>query len=84
MLERVDPEIYNIIQKEIKRQQNVIEPIPSENFASLAVLQALGSVLTNKYSEGYSHKRYMVEMNSSMKQKIWQSKEQKNFLMQNM
>jgi glycine hydroxymethyltransferase len=58
MLERVDPEIYNIIQKEIKRQQNVIELIPSENFASLAVLQALGSVLTNKYSEGYSHKRY--------------------------
>ncbi len=58
MLQKIDPEIYAIIQKEIKRQQNVLELIPSENFTSLAVLEALGSVLTNKYSEGYSHKRY--------------------------
>lgn len=58
MLQKVDPEIYSIIQKEIKRQQDVLELIPSENFTSIAVLQALGSVLTNKYSEGYPHKRY--------------------------
>ncbi|MCX6742285.1 MAG: serine hydroxymethyltransferase [Candidatus Pacearchaeota archaeon] len=58
MLQKIDPEIYEIIKKEKEREQNVLELIPSENFTSVAVLQALGSVLTNKYSEGYSHKRY--------------------------
>ena len=53
-----DPEIYQAIKKELTRQQNVIELIPSENFVSLAVLEALGSVLTNKYSEGYPGNRY--------------------------
>ena len=53
-----DPQSYQIIKKEIKRQEEGLEMIPSENFVSLAVLEALGSVLTNKYSEGYPGKRY--------------------------
>jgi glycine hydroxymethyltransferase len=53
-----DPEIYNAIKLEEKRQQEGIELIPSENYVSAAVLEALGSVLTNKYSEGYIGKRY--------------------------
>jgi len=57
-LAKIDPEIYKVIQAEIKRQQEGLEMIPSENFVSLAVLEALGSVLTNKYSEGYPGKRY--------------------------
>ena len=57
-LKKTDPEVANLIEKEINRQKNGLEMIPSENFVSLAVLEALGSVLTNKYSEGYSGKRY--------------------------
>ena len=53
-----DPDIYNSIQKEFSRQQNHIELIASENIVSRAVLEAQGSVLTNKYAEGYSGKRY--------------------------
>ncbi len=53
-----DPKIAEAIKEELKRQQNVIELIPSENFVSPAVLEALGSVLTNKYSEGYPGNRY--------------------------
>jgi len=54
----VDPEIYNVIHEELERQQNGIELIASENFVSKAVLQTMGSVLTNKYAEGYPAKRY--------------------------
>ena len=57
-LKQTDPKIYKTIQKEIKRQKETLELIPSENFVSLAVLQASGSPLTNKYSEGYPGKRY--------------------------
>jgi len=57
-LTKQDPQIAEAIRHELKRQQNVIELIPSENFVSLAVLEALGSVLTNKYSEGYPGNRY--------------------------
>lgn len=53
-----DPQIKEAIRKELKRQEEGLEMIPSENFVSPAVLEALGSVLTNKYSEGYPHKRY--------------------------
>ena len=53
-----DPEISIAISEELKRQQNQIELIASENIVSLAVLQAQGSVLTNKYAEGYPQKRY--------------------------
>ena len=57
-LEQNDPEIANIIHDEYKRQDNQIELIASENFTSPAVLAAMGSVLTNKYAEGYPGKRY--------------------------
>ncbi|MBU6453180.1 MAG: serine hydroxymethyltransferase [Cyanobacteria bacterium REEB67] len=53
-----DPELYELIQKELHRQQNSIELIASENFVSEAVLEAQGSVLTNKYAEGLPGKRY--------------------------
>ena len=57
-LEVSDNEIFNSISKEYERQQNHIELIASENIVSKAVLEAQGSVLTNKYAEGYSGKRY--------------------------
>ena len=53
-----DPEIAEAIDKELGRQQNKLEMIASENFTSRAVLEAAGSVLTNKYAEGYPGKRY--------------------------
>lgn len=57
-LEVVDREIYEAIKKEEKRQNEKIELIASENFASKAVMEAMGSVFTNKYAEGYPGKRY--------------------------
>ncbi|MDD4628954.1 MAG: serine hydroxymethyltransferase, partial [Candidatus Peribacteraceae bacterium] len=57
-LEKTDPQIRDLILAEEKRQWNVIRLIPSENYASKAVLEASGSVLTNIYSEGYPGKRY--------------------------
>lgn len=57
-LKEVDPEIYNAVIGEIKRQHEGLELIASENFTSEAVLEALGSPLTNKYAEGYPKKRY--------------------------
>lgn len=53
-----DTTIFNLIQKELNRQQRGLELIASENFASQQVMQAMGSVLTNKYAEGYSGRRY--------------------------
>ena len=53
-----DPEVYETLKKELERQQNQIELIASENIASKAVLNAQGSVMTNKYAEGYPGKRY--------------------------
>lgn len=58
ILKQADPETYEVIQNELDRQRNGLEMIPSENFTSPAVLQAMGSILTNKYSEGYPGKRY--------------------------
>lgn len=57
-LQSIDPFIADAIREELERQRNGLEMIPSENFTSLAVMEATGSVLTNKYSEGYPHKRY--------------------------
>jgi glycine hydroxymethyltransferase len=55
---KTDSEVFQILQKEIERQQNKLELIASENFVSPAVLEAAGSPLTNKYAEGYPGKRY--------------------------
>lgn len=57
-LKQTDLEVFNAIKKETSRQQKTIELIASENFVSKSVLEAMGSVLTNKYAEGYPSKRY--------------------------
>jgi len=57
-LQRADPEIYAAIMREAERQHDGLELIASENFVSVPVLQAAGSLLTNKYAEGYPGKRY--------------------------
>src|SRR3989337_990160 len=57
-LSTFDPEIYQVIQQEKKRQVDGLELIASENYVSEAVLEATGSILTNKYAEGYPSKRY--------------------------
>ncbi|KAK7818559.1 serine hydroxymethyltransferase [Quercus suber] len=73
-LEAVDPEIANIIELEKARQWKGLELIPSENFTSVSVMQAVGSVMTNKYSEGYPGARYYggneyIDMAESLCQK---------------
>ena len=57
-VKEVDEEVYALMEKELNRQQKGIELIASENFASEAVMEAMGSYLTNKYAEGYPGKRY--------------------------
>ncbi|WP_413556997.1 serine hydroxymethyltransferase [Bdellovibrio sp. HCB209] len=57
-LNQVDPEVFGVIQKESERQQFGLEMIASENYTSKAVMEAQGSILTNKYAEGYPGKRY--------------------------
>ncbi len=57
-LAHTDPEIYKVIEQERQRQLNRLEMIASENFASTAVLEAQGSILTHKYAEGYPGRRY--------------------------
>src|ERR671911_641167 len=57
-LAETDPEIFGTIHREVARQNSGLELIASENFVSLAVLEAAGTVLTNKYAEGYPGRRY--------------------------
>src|SRR3989338_3617196 len=57
-LQQTDPEIYDAIRRETRRQHDHLELIASENFTSLAVLEAQGSVMTNKYAEGYPGARW--------------------------
>ena len=57
-LRKIDPKIYSLIKKEIQRQEDGLDLIASENYASPAVLSAMGTPLSNKYSEGYPKKRY--------------------------
>lgn len=57
-IQKTDPEVYEAIEREKRRQAEGIELIPSENYTSEAVMEACGSILTNKYSEGYPGKRY--------------------------
>src|SRR5690606_20779731 len=58
LLQDADPEVFAAIEGELKRQRDKIELIASENIVSRAVLEATGSVFTNKYAEGYPGKRY--------------------------
>jgi len=57
-IEKIDPELFEAIKKEAERQEYKLNLIASENYASKAVMEAQGSILTNKYAEGYSGKRY--------------------------
>src|SRR5579859_3957069 len=57
-LAEVDPEIADVLDRELERQQSTLEMIASENFVPVAVLECQGSVLTNKYAEGYPGRRY--------------------------
>ena len=57
-LEKMDPEITKLINNEMMRQEEGLELIASENYTSKAVMEAQGSILTNKYAEGYPKKRY--------------------------
>lgn len=57
-LQDVDPEVFQAISNETRRQATQLELIASENFVSEAILEAMGSVFTNKYAEGYPGKRY--------------------------
>src|SRR6476620_8778198 len=57
-LKKTDPQIYELVKQEEKRQKEGLELIPSENYTSQSVMETMGSILTNKYSEGYPHKRY--------------------------
>lgn len=57
-LNKSDPKTAEAIKKELQRQRESVELIASENFVSIPVLEAMGTWLTNKYSEGYPHKRY--------------------------
>jgi len=68
-LAKEDPEIYRWVIRELERERNTLELIASENFTSPAVMQAQGSILTNKYAEGYPSRRYYGDANSSIKSK---------------
>lgn len=58
IIRETDPQVAELVEKELNRQQNTIELIASENFTSKAVMAACGTVLTNKYAEGKPHKRF--------------------------
>ena len=74
-LSTTDPDLYNSIKLELDRQQQHIELIASENIVSKAVLDAQGSIMTNKYAEGYHQKDITVDVNSLIRQKILLLKE---------
>src|SRR5271167_3310888 len=57
-IERTDPEIWAAVKREMTRQKSGLELIASENYTSAAVLEAAGTILTNKYAEGYPGRRY--------------------------
>src|ERR1700730_9616107 len=58
VLDQADPEVAALIRQEYRRPSQTLELIPSENLASPAILEALGTLLTNKYAEGYPGRRY--------------------------
>ena len=67
---QTDKQIYDVLKLETERQQNKLELIASENFVSPAVLEAAGTILTNKYAEGYPGKRYYGGSNLLIWRKI--------------
>ena len=73
ILQQADPEVWQAIQGERQRQQQGLEMIASENYASAAVMAAQGSVLTNKYAEGYPGRRTTADASSSMSPSGWRS-----------
>ena len=70
-VERTDPDIWSAIENEHRRQEQHIELIASENYASPAVLAAQGSQLTNKYAEGYPASAITEDANTSTLRKRW-------------
>jgi len=79
-LNKFDPDVANALEQELGRQRGNLELIASENFVSKAVLEALGSIATNKYAEGYPGKRYYGVVNSSISPKSLQLREQERFM----
>ena len=80
----VDPELKGYIDAELNRQRDKIELIASENIVTPAVMEAMGSVLTNKYAEGYPGHRYMAAVNMLIRLKLWLLNVPKNYSMPNM
>ncbi len=68
-----DPDLFAAMQSEATRQEEHIELIASENYTSPRVMEAQGSVLTNKYAEGYPHKRYYGAVSMSIGSRSWRS-----------
>ncbi len=81
---KADQAVYEAIQKELGRQRDKLEMIASENIVSYAVMEAQGSVLTNKYAEGYPGKRYYGGCDMLISLSNWLSTVLRNFLVQNM
>ena len=79
-----DTQLFESVERELNRQRSNIELIASENFVSPEIMELAGSVLTNKYAEGYPGKRYMVDVNLLMKLKNLQDKEFVKSMGQNM
>ena len=79
-----DTQLFESVERELNRQRNNIELIASENFVSEEVLQLAGSVITNKYAEGYPAKDIMGDVNLLMKLKNLQDKEFVKSMGQNM
>ena len=81
---KFDPEVAKAIEDEVNRQRNNIELIASENFVSEAVMQAMGTPLTNKYAEGYPGKGIMAVVNVLMLLRILPLNVRRRFSEQNM
>ena len=79
-LKEFDPELWASIDSETSRQEEHIELIASENYTSKSILEVQGSVLTNKYAEGYPGKRYYGGCEHVMLQRHWQLNELRSYM----